>query len=230
MAKEKLTTVVIPAMPKSVKALKKNAELGSAMAAEYDSINTVLGRGDSYYNGRGITEDKIKAAEQGHVDAQYDLGNYYCKKGINQDFNKAIEWYKKAAEQDDRRALRTLADCYYKGKGVAQDYRKAVELYLKVAPSDVLVQTILGDCYYYGCGVSKDFVKAVEWYAKAAEMGCAAAQYALGCCYYKGFGVKEDHVASAKWFEKASAQGHSDAQELFDEINQAGNINGDQRG
>ena len=41
-----------------------------------------------------------KAAKQGHVGAQYSLGNCYDEgKGIVQDYEKATEWYEKAAKQ-----------------------------------------------------------------------------------------------------------------------------------
>lgn len=41
-------------------------------------------------------------SEQGHADAQHDLGDCYCfSQGINQDYPKAMEWYTKAAEQGD---------------------------------------------------------------------------------------------------------------------------------
>ena len=49
-----------------------------------------------------------KAAEQGDVDAQNNLGEmYYFGYGIDQDTQKAITWYRKAADQGSAEAQRT---------------------------------------------------------------------------------------------------------------------------
>ena len=41
------------------------------------------------------------AAEQGHANAQCNLGvMYYNGRGVDVNYKKAIEWYEKAAEQD----------------------------------------------------------------------------------------------------------------------------------
>ncbi|MDR3357639.1 MAG: sel1 repeat family protein [Desulfovibrio sp.] len=57
-----------------------------------------------YENGRGVTKDDAKAAkwfrkaaEQGHSDAQYDLGEMYATGGgVTKDDAKAAEWYGKS--------------------------------------------------------------------------------------------------------------------------------------
>ena len=60
-----------------------------------------------YQNGHGVTQDYkeagkwyTKAAEQGHAQAQCNLGWMYQNgHGVTQDYQKAYEWYTKAAEQ-----------------------------------------------------------------------------------------------------------------------------------
>ena len=43
-----------------------------------------------------------KAAEQGHANAQHNLGNRYRKgEGVTQDYAEAVKWYSKAAEMGD---------------------------------------------------------------------------------------------------------------------------------
>ena len=45
-------------------------------------------------------EETMVLAEQGDVDAQYNLGLYYqYGRGVEQNSKKAVEWYAKAAEQ-----------------------------------------------------------------------------------------------------------------------------------
>ena len=67
-----------------------------------------------------------KAAEQGDVNAQYNLGQMYDKGlGIPQDYTEAIKWYRKVAEQGDADAQHTLGIMYRFGRGVARDYVQA---------------------------------------------------------------------------------------------------------
>ncbi|POR97032.1 tetratricopeptide repeat protein, partial [Haemophilus influenzae] len=60
-----------------------------------------------YADGRGVKQDNFeavkwyrKAAEQGHADAQLNLGYMYEKgRGVKQDDFEAVKWYRQAAEQ-----------------------------------------------------------------------------------------------------------------------------------
>ena len=56
---------------------------------------------------------------------------YYYHKGVSQDYAKALEWYRKSAEQGNAAAQNQLGHMYeYEyGKGVSKDYVKAVEWY-----------------------------------------------------------------------------------------------------
>lgn len=71
-----------------------------------------------------------KAAEQGEVHAQYNLGNMYADGlGVKHDYFKAFEWYQKAAEQGNASAQYNLGIMYYDGEGVRQNYTKAKEYF-----------------------------------------------------------------------------------------------------
>lgn len=62
-------------------------------------------------------------AEQGHLDAQNNLGVMYnTGKGVKQDNAAAARWYRQAAERGHRDAQSNLAALYVTGKGVPQDY------------------------------------------------------------------------------------------------------------
>lgn len=51
----------------------------------------------------------LKAAEQGDVDAQFNMGVYFRNgTGVAQDLHKAAQWFQKAAEQGDAEALDAL--------------------------------------------------------------------------------------------------------------------------
>jgi TPR repeat protein len=75
-----------------------------------------------------------KAAEQGHAQAQNELGWLYDNGyGVEQDNTQAVFWYRKAAEQGNDEAQNNLGLCYIKGNGVEQDYTQANFLFRKAA-------------------------------------------------------------------------------------------------
>lgn len=112
-------------------------------------------------------------ATQGDVAAQFRLGlKYYEGEGVRQDYMKAAEWYQKAAEQGNPGSEYYLGLMYYNGEGVRQDYTKATEWYQKAANQGVAyAQYNLGVIYYNGEGVRQDDVQAKEWVGKACDNG-----------------------------------------------------------
>jgi TPR repeat protein len=66
--------------------------------------------------GRGVEQDDAeaanwyrKAAEQGHITAQNNLGVMYERGlGVEQDYAEAASWYRKAAEQGNTDAIKAL--------------------------------------------------------------------------------------------------------------------------
>lgn len=67
-----------------------------------------------------------KAAEQGHAQAQFNLGMLYDNgEGVPQDYQEAVTWTRKAAEQGHAKAQFNLGMLYDKGEGVPQDFVRA---------------------------------------------------------------------------------------------------------
>ena len=100
------------------------------------------------------------------------LGLYHHGHAVAHSVNKAVEWYRKAAEQGYASAQSNLGICYSNGEGVTQDYGKAVEWYRKAAEQGhASAQYNLGGCFYNGQGVVQDSDQAIEWFQKAAEQG-----------------------------------------------------------
>jgi len=96
-----------------------------------------------YYTGLGIPQDRryaiywyTKAAEQGHIQAQYFLGKLYnFGDGIEvrQDFKLAVYWLTKAAEQGHIQAQYLLGHMYEYDDEPPQDYKLAFFWYTKAA-------------------------------------------------------------------------------------------------
>ena len=111
-----------------------------------------------------------KLADRGDARGQNLLGIHYRNgKCVEQ---KAVYWFRKAAEQGLAPAQCNLGRCYMFGRGVREDKEKAFYWWQKVAEQgDADAQYWLGRCYYDGDGVEEDKEKAVFWYQKAAEQG-----------------------------------------------------------
>jgi uncharacterized protein len=156
----------------------------------------------------------INGANKGDANAQFNLGLMYeYGQGVPQDYEEAVKWYKKAAEQNFAGAQYNLGLLCEDGKGLPQDYKESVKWYTKAAEHDfVIAQHNLALLYANGQGVPQDYKEAVKWYTKAAEQGDANSQYNLGLMYAYGKGVPQNYKEAVKWYTKAAEQGLPRAQ------------------
>ncbi|KAK5828185.1 hypothetical protein F5H01DRAFT_375916 [Linnemannia elongata] len=153
-------------------------------------------------------------ANLGDKDAQVTLGDMYKEgKGILQDYEQAMTWYLKAANQRSAPAQYAIGSLYDHGQGVPQDYEQAMDWYLKAAnQGNVLAQFNVGFLYSLGQGVPQDYEQAMNWYRKAANQGHAESQCRVGYFYDLGQGVPQDYEQAMDWFLKAANQGSATAQ------------------
>ena len=159
----------------------------------------------------------LTKAAKGDASAQNSLALcFYHGDGVKADYQKAVYWYTKAAEQGQALAQCNLGSCFYHGEGVAKDPKKAVYWFTKAAEQgEALAQYNLGSCFCHGEGVAKDYQKAVYWYTKAAEQGEALAQYNLGFCYEHGYGVTKNMDTAIQLYKKAASGGSDDAKQAL---------------
>jgi TPR repeat protein len=141
---------------------------GSAWA-DYDDGVAAYERGDYATALREIRP----LAEQGHADAQHNLGVMYDKGyGVPENDAEAVKWYRKAAEQGEVEAQYNLGQIYRTSEGVPQNYAKAAKWYLKAAEQGLAqAQNNLGVMYLLGNGVPGDYVKAHMWASLAKAQG-----------------------------------------------------------
>jgi len=79
-------------------------------------------------------QDIQNAPEQGHAQAQRELGSRYeTEQGVPQDETKAADWIGETAEQGEAYAQYELGLIYVLGQGVPMDGEKARELLFKAA-------------------------------------------------------------------------------------------------
>ncbi len=73
-------------------------------------------------------------AEQGHAEAQFNLGFMYRNGwGVVKDYKTAVKWYTLSAEQGDAFAQLILGSMYRNGEGVVKDYKTAFKWYTLAA-------------------------------------------------------------------------------------------------
>ncbi len=89
----------------------------------------------AFYEGRydGLTDLLLPLAEAGMTEAQSLLGVCYFEgKGVQQNSEKAVGWFKKSAAQGSAKAQSNLGFCYTEGWGVEQNFRKAHDVFLSI--------------------------------------------------------------------------------------------------
>jgi TPR repeat protein len=153
-------------------------------------------------------DDLILSAESGDAASQYQLGRLYDEgDGIDENNEKAVEWYRKSAEQGYAKAQGYLSEMYFIGEGVQVDDEKAAYWARKAAnQGDALGQTNVGYMYDEGRGATEDNLKAIEWYLLAAEQGFAEAQGLLSTVYLYEEGL-ENYEKARYWASLAAEQG-----------------------
>ncbi|KAF9930195.1 hypothetical protein FBU30_000795 [Linnemannia zychae] len=160
-------------------------------------------------------EPKITIASQGDKEAQVDLGDIYKGDlgGVEKDYNRAMDWYLKAAEQGDSSAQYNIGYLYDNGHGVQQDYSLAMTWYKKAAEQGhTSAQFAVGSMYENGYSVPKDYLTAMIWFRRAADKGHSDAQNNIGNLYLNGHGVQQDYSQAMNWYKKAAEQGVANAQ------------------
>ena len=105
-------------------------------------------------------------AEQGDVDAQYDLGRAYAiGNDVERDRSKAIKWYAAAAKAGHLEAQYALGSLFQKGwKGIPPNHREAANWFKQAAErGHVKAQWQLSLLYENGRGIKKSIVEAYRW-------------------------------------------------------------------
>jgi TPR repeat protein len=118
------------------------------------------------------------AAEQGHTEAQNELGMCYLTgEGNTKDLCEATRLFEIAANKGTLLAKINLANCLLGGIGISVDKERAFTLFAEAAEQGHLVaQFGLAQCYFYGDGVAQRKSKAFHFFKLAAEQGYALAQ------------------------------------------------------
>lgn len=147
------------------------ADYATGSGADVHKLAVIYGYGARDY--KETLRRFRRAAEQGNVTAQFQLGLLYDKgTGVPQDHEEAARWYRMAAENEDAAAQFNLGLLYFKGTGVAQDDQEAAHWFRQAAEqNDASAQYNLAFMCYNGQGVLQDYVQAHMWLDLSARHG-----------------------------------------------------------
>lgn len=111
-----------------------------------------------------------KAAEQGHPDALFRLGQRYEDLNLMENLVEALKCYHKAAENGQIDAQFTLGQMYAHGYKVNEDVAQAVKWFRMAANrGNSNAQYKLGKMYEEGLGVKRNVVQALKWFSLSAS-------------------------------------------------------------
>ncbi|XP_036607456.1 protein sel-1 homolog 2 isoform X2 [Trichosurus vulpecula] len=150
-------------------------------------------------------------AERGDTQIQVSLGQLHLtgRKGLEQDFYKALYYFLKAAKAGSANAMAFLGKMYLEGNPAVPQNNVTALKYFSMAANkgNAIGLHGLGLIYFHGKGVPVDYDEALKFFQKAAEKGWPNAQFQLGLMYYSGSGVWKDYKLAFKYFYLASQSG-----------------------
>ena len=154
---------------------------------------------DCYYAGNSLED----------AGCQYALGQL-DEKGIlnpgSQSKKQALDFYKKAADQNLAIAKTRLGYFYENGIEVSKDVQRANELYYEASnQNEPIAKNFLG-LYFYRNAFYK---LAYDFFSQSAEMGVARAINNLGMCYEYGYGTNKSIDMAMKCYIESAEKDYT---------------------
>jgi len=140
--------------------------------------------------------------------AQFALGDMYDRgEGVEQDMDKAIQWYRRSAKQGDIAGMYSLSQVLRKYDAYRDIDESVRWLKAGARKEDPRAQNALSKLYFEGDYVEPDYEKAVKWARRAISNEDADAMHSMGLAYVDGQGVDADYERALHYFEMAARHG-----------------------
>ena len=157
-------------------------------------------------------------AEAGDPEAQHNIGYMYEEGlGVTQQYDVAMEWYRRAADGGLAEADHNLGMMYVDGRGVAKSWAQGL-LYFRKAADKSLIESryMIALSYFQGDGQIQNRRLAYEGFRETAIEGYADSQYMLSFMLLDGADVKRRSAQAFVWASLALVQGQQQAEEIRD--------------
>ena len=142
-----------------------------------------------------------KRAEIGDVEAINCLGSYHSKglKGFPEDWAKALELYRRAAELGNASSYHNIGHAYLDGRGVERGERKATHYWeLAAIGGDVRARHDLG---VFECINAGNINKALKHFMIAVGSGSNESLKKIKQLYLDGYATKDDYAKALKAYQ-----------------------------
>ena len=159
-------------------------------------MNALKGTGVSH-NPTSAIDLLRQSADLGYAPAQVALG-YFSDVGVVvvSDQGQAAQWYRRAADQNDRLAEWLLGRLYYASSGVPRDVDGAAKSFKRAADQgDAFGEYLLGEIELE----KHNYTNAAALLRKASEQGLPQAQWQYGKLLKEGQGTKLDKFEAYVW-------------------------------
>jgi uncharacterized protein len=206
--------------------------LSAAALAQSTSPEALYERGMDAISGIGPTQNDPqgidyfrRSSDLGYGPSQIALAYYYeTGTSVARDPAKALELYRKAAQQGDPLAAWLAGRLYFLGTGVARD-PDAAQKWFKLSAD----QNNAYGAYYLGRLMSeRDYTKAPKLFKIAADQGLPQAQYFYAKALKDGRGIPQDRFTAYVWLKIAADAGYPAAGPELGELNNSGDLATDQ--
>ena len=146
---------------------------------------------------------------------QYRIGKMFCYGlGMEQDYEKAFEWFERSAKQKNKFAQFSLANLYYYGSGIEKDLSQAFLWYQRASSQgQPYAAYSIAQMYRYGEYVTKDNDTAQRYYKQALsgflkiendDMANDDLFYKLGQMFKLGLGTNSDVTKAIEYFRRSA--------------------------
>lgn len=202
---------------------------GGKISGDDDLVLEEKNTSYSFALGIGVEPDEeealawfSKAALQGHVGAQQQLGFLHSIGFSERQENESIYWFKKAAEQGCSTSTYMIArEFLYFG-----DIEKAIKWFEKAHTlGDKEAPYELGEIFELKINNNPNYEMTIKWYMIAAKQhNDSESQFRLGRMYQYGYGVEKNTSEALSWYKKAAIQNHEEACFKLGILYSSGNI------
>lgn len=143
----------------------------------------------------------------------YNFGySYFHGEGVNKNFLKAANCYKKAALLGHVKAQSQLGLMYRLGEGVTKDLCLSASWFKQAAEHGFShAQYNYGSCLDNGEGVVQNNLEAFVWFEKAANQNFKLAQLTLFNLFFHGITVAKDLKKATYWYLRMGLSTTGDA-------------------